>query len=268
MQNNFLEHIFVFTSHEEYPASAVALAQQFSRGYEKPLCFVSFLDKKIKASKSEIEAIHRQWLNELAPQCELPPASHILDSRVDFQAFMERAEASIVIFQLSENAGYNKVMPLLKMCRELRVPYIFSKPYFEPAELQKILVPVSFLVEDREKGVFANSLGRWFGAELLLMPAKDYGTKARQNTHAICSLLDKYNLSYKFIEAMKDSFKVELEAIRRTGELGADLTLISASREYGLDDIVFGPKELACINEASVPVMLINPRADLYVLCG
>ncbi len=262
-----IEHIFIFASHEKYPASAVDLAQTLAQGYEKPMCFVSFLDKKIKATKNEIETAHKTWLKETAPQCALPPTSHLLESKNDFQPFMEKAEASIVIFQLSENAGYNKVMPLLKMCRELRVPYIFSKPYFEKTDLKKILVPVSFLVEDREKGVFANSFGKWFNSELLLMPAKDYGSKAQQNTSAICSLLDKYNLCYRFIEAKKDSFKVELEAVQRSEELGAGLTLISASRTYGLDDILFGPKELACINEASVPVMLINPRADLYVLC-
>ena len=45
------------------------------------------------------------------------------------------------------------------------------------------------------------------------------------------------------------------------------LLMISASRDYGLDDILFGPKELKVI-KSTVPVMVINPRGDLYALCG
>jgi len=266
--STFIEHIFIFASHEEYPEKAVDLALSLSKGYDKPICFVSYLDKKIKTTKAEIEEVHRVWVDKLTPQSEHAVQSHVLDAKDDFHLFMEKAEASMVIFQLSENAGYNKVQPFLKMTRELRVPYIFTKPYFLPVSLTKVLVPVTFLVEDREKGPFSSSFGRFFKSQVLLMPAKDYGSKAQQNTNAICTLLDKFSLDYEFIPAKKDSFKVELEAVRQADELDAGMVLISASREYGLDDIIFGPKELACINEATVPVMLINPRADLYVLCG
>ena len=100
------------------------------------------------------------------------------------------------------------------------------------------------------------------------MPAKDYGSRTRKNTDAICTLLDKFALNYQRVEAAKDSFKVEIEAARRVVELQAGLLIISASRDYGLDDIFFGPKELKVIQKSPVPVMVINPRKDLYALCG
>ena len=258
------EFIFVVASHKEYPSCAVDLAQHLSRAYKKPICFVSYLDKKIKAPSQEIEQAHNEWKQQLKGANVF---SRVLQKIDDFYPYMEQSEASIVVFQLSENAGYNKVMPLLKISRELRIPYIFTKPYFAPVNLNKVLVPIIFLMEDREKAMLASGLGRFCNSELLLMPAKDFGSKTRQNTEAITAVLEKFNLNYRTIDARKDSFKVELEAVRKAEELGAGLALISASREYGLDDILFGPKELACINEASVPVALINPRGDLYVLC-
>lgn len=266
--STFKEHIFIISSHEAFPEKGVDLALHLAKAYEKPLCFVSYLDKKIKANKTAITAAHQLWIEQLRNKCKEGLEEVVLDKKEDFHAFMEKAEASMVIFQLSEHVGYNKVQTFLKISRELRVPYIFVKPYFAPVKLEKVLVPVTFLIEDREKGPFSSSLGRYFGAELLMMPAKDYGSKAQQHTNAICTLLDKFKLKYQFIIAKKDSFKVELEATLRCEELGVGMVLISASREYGLDDIIFGPKELQSINEASVPIMLINPRADLYVLCG
>ncbi len=265
---SFIEHIFIVTTHEEYPEQAVDLALKLSAGYEKPLCFISYLDKKIKATKGEIESFLQTWVKDLSGKCKYGVTSHILDTKEAFNAFMENAEASMVIFQLSKNKGYNKVATFLKMSRELRVPYIFTKPYFSSVDLSRVLVPVTFLNEDREKGPFSSSLGRFFQSEILMMPAKDYGPKAQRHTDAICTLLDKFKLNHSLIEAKKDSFKVELEATQRADELGAGMVMVSASRTYGLDDILFGPKELASINHASVPIMLINPRADLYVLCG
>ena len=47
----------------------------------------------------------------------------------------------------------------------------------------------------------------------------------------------------------------------------ADIAIITASREYGLDDIIFGPKELHIIKKSEIPLMVLNPRGDLYVLC-
>ena len=65
----------------------------------------------------------------------------------------------------------------------------------------------------------------------------------------------------------KDSFKIEKEAMKKAVELQAGLLMISASRDYGMDDILFGPKEQKVISKSTVPVMVINPRKDLYTLC-
>nr|MBP7369599.1 universal stress protein [Paludibacteraceae bacterium] len=67
--------------------------------------------------------------------------------------------------------------------------------------------------------------------------------------------------------AQSDSFKIDKEAIEKAVEMGAGLVIISASRDYGLDDILFGPKELHLIRKSPVPLLLVNPRSDLYALC-
>jgi nucleotide-binding universal stress UspA family protein len=56
--------------------------------------------------------------------------------------------------------------------------------------------------------------------------------------------------------------------VKRQEELQADLLMISASRDYGIDDIIFGPKEEKIVKKSTIPVMVINPRKDLYALCG
>ena len=152
---------------------------------------------------------------------------------------------------------------MLKISRELRIPYIFVKENFAEIKFDKVVVPVTFLVEDREKGRFASGLGRFMQSEILLLTANDYGSKAQSNTNAIKTLLDKFSLKYDVSKTKSDSYKAEKEAL----QYGADLVIVTASREYGLDDIIFGAKELHIIKKAEIPVMLLNPRGDLYVLC-
>ena len=110
-------------------------------------------------------------------------------------------------------------------------------------------------------------MGRFLGSEIQILQAKDYGTRAKKNVDAITKVYDGFELKYSVEMGKKDSFKVEKEAVEMAmnGEYG--MVLITNSRDYGLDDIIFGPKEQHLFKSTTTPLMCINPRGDLYVLC-
>ena len=105
------------------------------------------------------------------------------------------------------------------------------------------------------------------------MKANDYGSHAQQNINRIIthiqSVAEKTNtpISYEVINGIKNSFNLYKEAVERQTETGHQLLILTASREYGLDDWLFGPPERHAIQRSQVPVMLINPRSDLFSLC-
>ncbi|HRG03930.1 MAG TPA: universal stress protein, partial [Paludibacteraceae bacterium] len=68
-------------------------------------------------------------------------------------------------------------------------------------------------------------------------------------------------------KAQSDSFKLDKEAVKAARENDYGIVIISASRDYGLDDLLFGPKEYHLIRRSDVPLLLVNPRGDLYTLC-
>ena len=74
-------------------------------------------------------------------------------------------------------------------------------------------------------------------------------------------------ISYEIVKARKDSFSLIKESGERQRDFQHDLLVLTASRDYGLDDILFGPPERHAIKKALVPVMLVNPRDDLFSLC-
>ena len=157
-----------------------------------------------------------------------------------------------------------------------------------------ILVPVTMLEEEVYKAEICTYLARKTGAHLILLRANDYGSKAKQNTQRIITHIQTIAertgeaITYEERVAKGDSFHIHKEivgdqAIRLLSDrapqnatnvsgnsaeaMGRGLVLLTASREYGLDDWLFGPPEQYVIRHSQVPVMLVNPRADLFSLC-
>ena len=181
------------------------------------------------------------------------------------------------------------VQQVLDACREERRPYLVIKDNCSAQQsccsevqngstLSSILVPVTMLEEEVYKAEVCTYLARKTGAHLILLRANDYGSKAIKNTQRIITHIQTIAertgepITYEERIAKGDSFHIhkELPVLSSTlqgGDRGRLLILLTASREYGLDDWLFGPPEQYVIRHSQVPVMLVNPRADLFSLC-
>ena len=169
----------------------------------------------------------------------------------------------------------------LNESREERRPYVFITSTMNVTPLRRLLVPVSMLEEETYKAEICTYIARKTGAHIILLQANDYGSHAQQNVNRIITHIEKINerlqaspitndqlpISYEVVLARKDSFKLMQEASERQRDFQHDLLILTASRDYGLDDILFGPPERKAIQRALVPVMLVNPREDLFSLC-
>ena len=168
------------------------------------------------------------------------------------------------------------VQQVLDACREERRPYLITTPLTSNlSPLTSILVPITMLEEEVYKAEICTYLARKTGAHLILLRANDYGSKAIKNTQRIITHIQTIaertgeTITYEERVAKGDSFHIhkELHLIASLPDSPIALTLLTASREYGLDDWLFGPPEQYVICHSPVPVMLVNPRADLFSLC-
>lgn len=174
--------------------------------------------------------------------------------------WVETHDAALVVCGIDEKT---KIQQYLDYFRDLRVPYIFVKEGM-PLGISKIAVPVTRFEEDKEKGPYCGSFARNFGSDVTFYQPNDYGSMAQKNIESMTELMKKEGVAYKIEKGKKNSDGIEREALG----VDADFLIIGASRDYGWDDIIFGPKERKTIMKSSVPVMVINPRGDLYPLCN
>lgn len=171
------------------------------------------------------------------------------------------------------------IQQVLDACREERRPYVLiKKDLKEHSKLATILVPITMLEEEVYKAEICTYLARKTGAHIILLRANDYGSKAKRNTQRIITHIRTIcertgdTITYEEQAAKGDSFHIHKELASISFNLQEKdkegvLILLTASREYGLDDWLFGPPEQYVIRHSSVPVMLVNPRADLFSLC-
>jgi len=171
------------------------------------------------------------------------------------------------------------IQQVLDACREERRPYVLiKKDLKEHSKLATILVPITMLEEEVYKAEICTYLARKTGAHIILLRANDYGSKAKRNTQRIITHIRTIcertgdTITYEEQAAKGDSFHIHKELASISFNLQEKdkegvLILLTASREYGLDDWLFGPPEQYVIRHSSVPVMLVNPRSDLFSLC-
>jgi len=223
---------------------------------------LSFVNSNAEIAGREAE------IKELTDRLSIAPDFSMIQNGdlKDITDICEAKEVSFLFLQLTDRRS-KSIQMLLNACRELRIPYLLHKDKFESFDLKRIIMPVSFLEEEVEKAQFASAFGRFCGSEVILLQANDYGSKAARNVERMKELFTKFSFTFSIRKAQKDSFKVDMESVQLAERENYGLLIASASREYGLDDIIFGPKERHMVKKSVKPVLLVNPRGDLYALC-
>lgn len=234
---------------DKVPHAAIAYARLMSEAYCKPISFLC-LDTNLY---SELETY------------DYSIVSSDLSLDEALSQVVESLDAVMVIFQLDRRR--RTIFRQLQSSRDLRIPYFFIPEDVSLAPPRRIVLPVSFYIEDREKAVWARSLHRVFQCECRLLKPADKGSRAAKNVIHIETFFQKHSIPFLTKAGRLSSFKNDKEALTLFSDW-AHLIIVTASREYGLDDSIFGPKELHLLRKAHVPVMVLNPRDDLYILCG
>ena len=257
----YSRHFLVLAHGDYFPKNAFTAGKIFAKGFQKGLTLLVWESEMSEEFKAELEE-EKKSLGDIPFICESVDGGF-----EDIVSLTERTETPIIFVEFSKKRGFYRPMNFFKGFRDLRIPFVMLKDTMPALDFSKILVPVAFLPEEKEKGSYSSNMGRFLGSEIQILQAKDYGTRAKKNVDAITKVYDGFELKYSVEMGVKDSFKIEKQAVEMASEGNFGMILVTTSRDYGLDDIIFGPKEQHLFKQTTTPLMCINPRGDLYVLC-
>jgi len=175
---------------------------------------------------------------------------------------------------------------LLKVFADCKIAYLIVGDVLED-KLDGRWPRAAFLTldhrrESKEKLIWGSYMVRFFGSQLTVATPdyKDDGfrEKVHNNTLFLKKIYSSLNVNYSTCRFPLSTLKhADLELMRTDGEFNAaqadNRLLIAMStdkRDRDLGDIIGGPPErklLIAAANRTIPLLLINQRDDLYVLC-
>lgn len=145
-----------------------------------------------------------------------------------------------------------------------------------PTGYQKVILPVDVDRQAKEKAMWASYFVRFYKkqdikAEILVIHNQHKEEVTQKKVDNNLSFIEKLfmNLEVDYtIEPQQASMHIDQESVAYAQREGAGVTLIMMTRFFGLIDLLFGSKESKIIgNSEGIPVLCLNERDDLFVLC-
>jgi nucleotide-binding universal stress UspA family protein len=223
---------------------------------------------------SEIEAAEKQ-LKEDASKVEqklgMKPEILVREGTIfkTINEVSEELENALVVMGTHGMKGLQKLTGswALKVIVGSRVPFLVVQEPPQKNNFTKIVFPVDFKSENKEKLRWAEYMSRFFNTKVYLFSStsRDGAVDGRTKANVVfCkNFLEEKNIDYELILSKhKTSFSQETVDFAKDNK--ADLIIIMTTRDIAFHDYVLGAQEQYIIaNSARVPVMVINPRTDL-----
>ncbi|MGQ1889575.1 universal stress protein [Thermophagus sp. OGC60D27] len=181
----------------------------------------------------------------------------------------EELECAMVVMITHGMRGMQKLTGswALKVIVGSRVPFLVVQEPPQKNDYTKIVFPVDFKSENKEKLRWAEYMSLYFKTKIYLFSSVskegvlDGRTKA--NVVFCKNFLEEKKIDYELVLA-KHKASFSQETIDFAKENQADLIIIMTTRDIAFHDYFLGVQEQDIIaNSAKVPVMVINPRTDL-----
>lgn len=160
----------------------------------------------------------------------------------------------------------------LKVIVSSYAPFIVVQdPPLENTTYSKIVFPVDFKNENREKLVWAIYFGKIFNAKICFIKQEvndsNLVRKVNTNLSFAKKYLTKYEVEYEIETATSGNF--EEQTIEYAKRIEADMMMIMTTKNIGTLDYVLGASEQYIIaNTARIPVMCVNPRKNSNFALG
>ena len=157
--------------------------------------------------------------------------------------------------------------------RNSPVPFLFvdATSYSIP-DYKKIVLPLDLRKESRDSVLWASYFARFNRSGINVLAAND---KVKENIKSIQKnvllmkkLFDKFNLGFRIFKGSSSSLKIQFEALELAKNSAAELIIILGSSYISFIDVFIGLPENKVVRKAgNLPVLLINPRRDMYIMC-
>ncbi len=243
-------------------AYAVNISRQLSR--DIILLHIVAHEKDINPSLQKLENKSKELaISSGITTTPLIKAGNIFDT---IRAVAHEHKAEMVVMGTHGRKGMQKLTGswALKVLANSKVPFLVVQNKPTKDKIRKILFPIDFRSETKEKVNWIYYLSEHFNSTFVLLKRKSsdrgFRRKIASNLHYAENFLKNNDIGYEIHTASgKKSF--EKETVDFAKEVGADMILVLVTRDIGFFDYIIAAKEQYIIsNPESIPVLCLNPK--------
>lgn len=161
----------------------------------------------------------------------------------------------------------------IKLIKSSRIPVMtVGNKSPDKTIFQQVLLPLDIERQAKEKALWAGYFSRFYCATIhILHPIyKDefLKKKIKDNIDFIEKLYHNLEITYQIHAIPQAVGNMDAYSLNYADTVNGSLTVIMMTKFYSFADYLIGPKENALIgNPQGFPILCINERDDLYVLC-
>lgn len=163
---------------------------------------------------------------------------------------------------------------LLRDFAKCKVAYLLAQepPKDYASVVGKVAFSLDFKKESKDKLIWASYFPRFFGSQLWVLSYNYTDEFLRNKWYSNMKFMDKMykNLlvTYQKADLGKPKMFVDVVALEKARELGIGLLICTTTAEKDVMEYFIGvQEERTIVNEHKIPILFLNPRDDLYVLC-
>lgn len=221
----------------------------------------SSLENDIQLRKDKFEGILHTCQEKSIYKCGM---SYIISSGKifkDITDLAEKSEDSMIVLSTHGVSGFEELFiggNAYKIASHSRKPVITVRNSKIPANIDKIILPLDFTKETREKVPYTIKLAKQFGSEIHLITIqstklKSIDKKLHQYSKQAASYFDKYAIPYK-IEHLSGSNLTDI-VLEYSETVKADLISIMSEQEKSARNLLLGNYAHQMINKSDIPVL-------------
>lgn len=221
-------------------------------------------DKDARAAKKKMDILAAATQNKNGVVVSaIAPVGNIFTTISDIST---EIHAEMVIMGTHGIKGMQKLLGswALKVIAGSKVPFIVVQAPPASHGFKKIVYPLDFRSENKDKIQWIYYIGRLYNAMFYIIKERVADRKFKKGIHSNLHFTEKFlrsnNIVYE-IHSSPGKKDFTTETLEFADQIEADLLLITATRNIGLADYVLGANEQRILaNPYQIPVMCINPK--------
>ena len=215
-----------------------------------------------------------EWVTQLGvPYAALRCEWH--EAIANMPALLGAVLAIAVVNPQAPRSAFSNPRRFLRNFAECKTAYIALPTDFHTprSAFRSVALTLTHHRESKEKLIWASYFARFFASRIRILHHTYHDetlhSRWRNNMRYLDKVFGSLNLSYEEEELTLSSefANPDFAALTRQG-IDLLIALATDQRDRDLADLLMGPPELRLLRRAgSLPILLLNRRDDLYVLC-